>query len=860
MIVRFERPDALLERVGYWASQTPSAPAVSVGGDTLSYAELWSAVRDRASGLHRSGVEPGDVLGMCLVRGVQPILTALSAWAVGATWTFLDADFPVARLQSIVDGAALGWLVSDGSVADLDRVTTLPLDSLDADGRRRPEYAIDSRLCPDAGLAYLIFTSGSTGVPKGVAVEHRNLRFFLEAFDETVLQSPTGAVWVAGAALSFDMCIPETIGALTCGGHVVVRRRLEALAPIVDRYAATHLQCTPTQLALFMADELEREALLTLRHVIVAGEPVPVRLAGEFRKVFDGRLTNAYGPTEITVYATAFEIVEPPNCRVPVGKAYPGIICALIDPETGQVLGEGQRGELVIAGPGVSRGYYRREDLTTPVFVDLPIGPGGEVVRAYRSGDSAEIDPTGVVTVFGRLDHQVKVRGQRVELGEVEAILMQHSAIRIAAVIVVRTSGGNNDARLVAHVVTHGGTDGTAAHVTAAELREFCHARLPQFMVPAFVEIHEALPYTATGKVDRNSLAARGLPVVSEHTQAVVARFPGADPRLAVMIRLWAETLGVGVAPDENFFHAGGHSLLGVELLMKVREHFGRRLALGSLVTAGTPRLMLAAVDADGSDHRCLQLLRSGTGPATVIIHGGGGYLLRLYALAQRVTPGQPVFGLQAFGLHPGEIVDRSVPEIAKRYLGELALEGLFGDALGVVIGYSGGGIIAAEMGAQLHDNGSPTPLIVALDTDLPGTAPMTRRGYWWNLLLNVLQGGPSVVGVWWRVRNSRAVEDLRRTGLREEAARHGYVDIQSHLESVLSAYRPRPVPANLGLVRVTEESPSERPDFGWARFVGGRFAQRTTKGDHFSILEEPRLDGLVDTITQLVVELSTGR
>ncbi len=860
MIARSERPDALLERVAYWANRTPSAPAASVGGDTMTYAELWSAVRDRASGLHRAGVKPGDVLGMCLVRGVQPILTALSAWAVGATWTFLDADFPIARLQSIVDGAALGWLVSDGGVADLDRVTTLPLDSLDADGRHQPAYVIDPKLCPDMGLAYLIFTSGSTGVPKGVAVEHRNLRFFLEAFDETVLQSPTDAVWVAGAALSFDMCIPETIGALTCGGHVVVRRRLEALAPIVDRYAATHLQCTPTQLALFMADELEREALLRLSHVIVAGEPVPVRLAGEFREAFHGRLTNAYGPTEITVYATAFEILEPPKCLVPVGAAYPDIICALIDPVTGEVLGAGQRGELVIAGPGVSRGYYRREDLTTPVFVELPIGPGGETVRAYRSGDDAEIDPNGVVTVFGRLDHQVKVRGQRLELGEVEAILMQHAAVRIAAVIVIRTSGRDNDARLVAHVVAHGGADFTAADVTAAELREFCHARLPEFMVPAFVQIHDALPYTATGKVDRNSLVARGLPVASEDTQVVIERFMGADPRLAVMIRLWVETLRAGVGPDENFFHAGGHSLLGVELFMKVREHFGRRLPLGSLVTAGTPRLMLAAVDADGSDHRCLQLLRSGTGPATVIIHGGGGYLLRLYALAQRVTPGRPVFGLQAFGLHPGEKVDRSVPDIATRYLGELALDGLFGDALGVIIGYSGGGIIAAEMGAQLHDMGNPTPLILALDTDLPGNAPMTRRGYWKNLLLNVLQGGPSVISMWWRVRNSRALEDLRRTGLREEAAQHGYVDIQSHLESVLLAHRPRPVPANLGLVRVTEESPSERPDFGWARVVEGRFAERTTKGDHFSILEEPRLDGLVDTISQLVAELSAGR
>ena len=371
-----------MERIAYWATSTPRSPALSAGPDSLTYAELWSSVRDRASGLARAGVMPGDVVGMCLVRGMQPIVTALSAWAVGATWTYLDSDFPAARRQSVVDGAALAWLVTDGSASDLERVSSLPMATLDATGRRDTDYAIDPTKCCDTDLAYLIYTSGSTGVPKGVAVEHRHLRFFLEAFDESVLASPADAVWVAGAALSFDMCIPETFGALSCGGHVVVRRRLEALSPLVARYAATHLQCTPTQLALFMADDVERRALRQLRHVIVAGEQLPVPLAGTFRREFSGRFTNAYGPTEITVYATAHELVDVPDAPVPVGTAYPGIICALIDSDTGDVLGSGPgagRGELVIAGPGVSRGYYRREDLTAAAFVDLPIGPAAHL-------------------------------------------------------------------------------------------------------------------------------------------------------------------------------------------------------------------------------------------------------------------------------------------------------------------------------------------------------------------------------------------------------------------------------------------------------------------------------------------------
>ena len=270
-----------------------------------------------------------------------------------------------------------------------------------------------------------------------------------------------------------------------------------------------------------------------------------------------------------------------------------------------------------------------------------------------------------MITVFGRIDHQVKVRGQRIELGEIEAILTQHPAVNLAAVVVVKPADDNVDGRIVAHVVPHEG-----ASVVAASVRSFCHDRLPEYMVPAFVAVHDALPYTPTGKVDRNTLANLGLPAATEVPSVTVEQLVGSDPRLAKMVGLWSDILGAPVGPDENFFHAGGHSILGVELLVRIRQEFGRRLPLGSLVTAGTPRLMLAATDAEVSDQRCLQVLRPGVGPATVIVHGGGGYLLRLYALAQRVTPGRPVFGLQAFGLHPGESVDQSVAEISRRYLG----------------------------------------------------------------------------------------------------------------------------------------------------------------------------------------------
>lgn len=868
MIPVSERPSALLERVGYFAGLTPDAPALSAGTETLTYRQLLDRVANRSWGMKLRGVVAGEVVGMCLARGVEPLITALSAWALGAAWVFLDNDYPVSRLQAIVDGSGVSWVVSDSTGPDLERVATLVLREVDALGVQPDSTPRNFSAPEDADLAYLIYTSGSTGAPKGVAVEHRNLRFFLEAFDETVLRSPQNAVWIAGAALSFDMCIPETIGALTCGGHVVVRRRLEAFAPLVRRFGGTHLQCTPTQLALFMADPVERAAVMTLQHLIVAGETLPVSLAAEVRSNFGGRFTNVYGPTEITVYATAQEITDPPTGSIPIGVAYPGIVCEVVDPESLLTQPRGDRGELVIGGPGVSRGYYRRDDLTARSFIELPVGPAGEPIRVYRTGDLAEIARNGTISMFGRIDHQVKVRGQRIELGEIEAVLSEHDAVQLAVTVVVGSgapslddreapilglSEGLHDSRLVSHVVAV-----TGATIEPADLRAFCRERLPEFMVPAFVVLHDALPYTPTGKINRTALTDLGIPTGKSTGSSVDLRPDGSvDERLLRMIRIWEDVLGVAVNPDDNFFEIGGHSILGVELLVRVRRVFGRQLPLGSLIGEGTPRRMLAAVHNDVAPVRCLQQLRGGSGPATVIIHGAGGYLLRLYALAQQVTPGRPVYGLQAFGLHPGEVVDETTQAIAKRYLGELAVGNLFDDNFAVLIGYSGGGLIAAEMAAQICETGGTPPIVVALDTDIPKQIAMSRRTYWMNLLINVARGGVPVLRTWRLVRKRRSSEQLRRTRLLAEAAEHGFVDIHNHLTGVLLAYRPRPIAVRFGLIRVTEESPSERPDFGWSRFVRSHYAERTTPGDHFSILEEPLLQSLSRAIAELIAELS---
>ena len=831
------RVDGLLERLAAMAAATPFAPAISDGATTLDYRSFVSRVLLRAAALSARGIGAGARVGLLLPRGYESIVTAFACWTIGAAFVSLDPDLPMARLDFMIHDAALAVVVGHRE----KHASAVLLEELDATPDQSVVPVLASNDSVDL-LAYIVYTSGSTGTPKGVAVAHRTLRYFVDAFDEVLDHPGCRAVWIAGAPLSFDMCVPEVIGALTSGAHVVVRRRLEALAPLVERHRGTHLQCTPSQLALFAAYPTERAALAKLDHLIVAGETLPIPLAVDVRKLLKGRFTNAYGPTEITVYAFSHEIDRPPDGPVPIGRPFPGTDYWVVD-ERLQPVAAHTMGQLVIGGSGVALGYYGRSDLTDASFAMQPFGDAGSTVRVYLTGDLVQEAQDGTIEFHGRVDHQVKVRGFRIELGEIEAVLMQDPDVLLAAVVPVEHSA--NDVRLHAYVCAR---EGRVILVDA--LRERCRVALPWYMTPAAIELLSALPRMPTGKVDRVALAARPAAAASPTVSTETA----AGHPIDAMCRIWEEVLRCQVRADDDFFALGGHSLIGIELLVRVGAHFGRRLPLGTLVEARTPLQLLSFVEADARAFRCLVALRSGSGPATVLVHGAGGYLLRLHALAQALSPGRPVFGLQATGLDGSAAPDFSVEDMARRYLGELALEGI---EIGAFVGYSGGGLVVYEMARQQQQHGLLATPLVMIDADVPtGRAP-SRADHWANFAVNVARRGPRIVHTWWSVRRSRRVEEERRVRVRQEVADNGFVDIQDHLESVMGAYVPRRLAGAVGLVMASDVRPTERPDYDWERLVDGRFVSAVCTGDHFSMLEPPDVTVLASTIDALIDRLS---
>ena len=828
----------LVGRLRSVARAMPDAPALSDGSLTLDYRSFVQRVTSCAAALAGRGVGAGARVGLLLPRGHDSIVNAFACWTIGAAFVSLDPDLPAARLDFMIRDAELSLVVGDAVV----HASAVSLGDLDADQLAgRPTALTD----PDRDdlLAYIIYTSGSTGTPKGVAVAHRTLRYFVDAFDDVLDRPGWRAVWIAGAPLSFDMCVPEVIGALTTGSHVVVRHRLEELAPLVDRHGGTHLQCTPSQLALFAAYPSERAALAKLHHLIVAGEALPVPLASDVRGLVKGRFTNAYGPTEITVYAFSHEIDTPPTAPVPIGLVFSGTDYWIVD-EHRRPVAPHETGELVIGGSGVALGYYGRPDLTEKSFVELPFGEDGAPVRAYLTGDLVREDRDGAIEFHGRTDHQVKVRGFRIELGEIEAVLMTDPDVLLAAVVPVERAV--NDVRLYAYVSAREGRT-----PSVASLRDRCRKGLPWYMTPAVIEILATLPKTPTGKVDRVALHAR--PRVTPAAAAPVADIFAGAP-IDVMRQLWEEVLACPVRADDDFFGLGGHSLIGIELLVRVGEHFGRRLPLGTLVEARTPAQLLSVVEANERTFRCLVPLRSGTGPATVIVHGAGGYLLRLHALAQALSPGRPILGLQAHGLDGTAPPDARVEDMASRYLGELALDDI---DVGAFVGYSGGGLIVYEMAQQQRRHAMIATPVVMIDADVPSGRMPSRADHWANLAVNVARRGPRIVRSWWNVRRSRREEHERRVRVRREVADNGFVDIQDHLEAVMGTYTPVRLSGSVGLVVASDVRPTERPDYDWERLVDGTFASAVCAGDHFSMLEPPDVISLAVIIDGLVARLS---
>ncbi|MFG3027365.1 non-ribosomal peptide synthase/polyketide synthase [Streptomyces sp. NPDC048253] len=542
------------------AARTPHATALVFEGERLTYAELDARVERTARVLAGLGAGPERTVAVALPRSPELVVALLAVHRTGAAYLPLDPDYPEERLVLMVEDARPVCVIRDG----------LPTG---------PEEDLPAAHDP-AHPAYVIYTSGSTGRPKGVVVPHEGIvnrllwmqhTYGLTSADRVLQKTPS----------SFDVSVWEFFWPLITGAALVLARpeghRDPAyLARLIREQDVTTVHFVPSMLQLFL-EEPTAARCVGLRRVMCSGEALPVGLAHRFHEVLTAELHNLYGPTEASVDVTAVEI-GPHAPSVPIGRPVWNTRVYVLDAGLRPVP-PGVPGELYLAGVQLARGYLDRAALTAERFVADPYGAPG--TRMYRTGDLARWTADGTVEYLGRTDDQVKVRGFRVEPGEIEGVLTRHPAVAHAVVAV-------RDQRLVAYVVP----DRDAGPVDATALRAHTAAALPAHLVPAAFVPLGALPLTPNGKLDRRALPA------PDFTSTDVEGAPPRGPREEILGGLFADVLGLErVGADDDFFTLGGHSLLAMRLVSRVRTVLGADLTVRTVFEAPTPALLAARLD-----------------------------------------------------------------------------------------------------------------------------------------------------------------------------------------------------------------------------------------------------------------------
>jgi amino acid adenylation domain-containing protein len=544
------------------ARQTPYSIAVA-GPVSMSYAELNAAANRLARWLVRMGVGPGDLVGLNLGRGADALVSVLAVWKAGAAYVPLDPAYPPERLRFMVDDSGASLILTEPARADICPAPGRRRVVLDAGTRRLidQEDPADRTGPANADRAYVIYTSGSTGTPKGVEVGHASLTNLLLGIAD-VVGLDAGDGLLAVTSLSFDIAILELLAPLVTGGRVILAGEEECrdgrlLAELLATSGATVMQATPATWRMLLAASPKLPPVTAL----CGGEPMPPSLARRLVSAV-GALWNVYGPTETTVWSTAARIRAGEAERPPVGRPLPNSTAYVLDGGLRPVP-VGAVGELCIGGAGVARGYWKRPELTRERFRPDPFRPE-DGARLFRTGDLARYRDDGTIEVLGRRDHQVKLFGHRVELGEVESVLAALPGVD-QAVAVVRAapdSAPDSATDLVAFVATS--DPAVAPQALRAELGQ----RLPAYMIPTRIHVQEPMPVLPNGKVDRGALqelAERGMAGTGAPVPAVVRPLTGLESAVAAV---WTELLGTPVTdPQDNFFGRGGTSLRAGQLV-----------------------------------------------------------------------------------------------------------------------------------------------------------------------------------------------------------------------------------------------------------------------------------------------------
>lgn len=853
------------------ADRHRDVPALVSDGMAWSYGDLRERALAVAARLQSAGLSVGQPVALVSRPSPEQILGVLGITLAGGAYMPLDPDYPPSRalglLESVDCRIALAVDPEDcaaWSTAWSGRILGLT-------GPEDSGYPAGAAATGAEDAAYILFTSGSTGKPKGVIVPHRAVVRLVRGCDWIDLLP--GDVFLQTAPLSFDASTFEIWGPLLNGGTLVLPpggMSLAGIAAAAREHRVTHLWLT-SGLFQVMIEENAGD-LAVVKTLITGGETLSLAHARLCREKLPGtRLLNAYGPTENTTFTTMHEVMDADLAAgvVPIGKPISGTTARIVD-AFGQLAPIGIPGELLCGGQGLALGYVGDESLTREKFPLLEL-EDGQTARFYRSGDLCCWRADGTIHFIGRGDEQVKVRGYRIEPGEVEAVLSEHASVKRCKVAARGTTTATK--RLLAWVVP---ADGQSFDPVA--LREHVGTRLPVFMRPEAIVAVEAFPITANGKIDVKALPDPAAEPSGAPIRSSAPPSGGTENKLAL---IWSELLDCGpVSREDDFFSLGGHSLLALRLFARIKRDFGRTLPLASLIHHPTLAGLASAIDGaaespvsttagvaddaikDTVGH--LVTLKPGS-PGDVplfCLHGGDGAVLFYRGFASLLPEDLPVHAIESLALSTrSEVIPRSIEETALAYA--RLIEGVWPHGPVRVAGYSFGGVVAHAIACHFAGRGRMVDFVGLFDTHNP-TAPRRRYSAAERLAVFWKQnrerglperllalGGRIGEGVATNRRVKAEVEQAMREGPAEEHSDLRRVQVREENRRAMDAYQPPVFPGAITLFKaMTPSDKVEWPeDYGWISRAGGGLRIVPVPGRHLTLFEPGHVETLARSL-----------
>jgi len=824
------------------AQQFPTQTAIIDNGSEFSYAEVLKLALYYRNQLLQTGLSPGSTVGILMNKGFEQVIAALAIQLSGSAYVPIDPKLPPERISYILTNSKASVVMTQPGLdlaVSLKAIIIEPLSDL-------PEPDMTEIISDPQLLAYIIYTSGTTGVPKGVMINHLGAVNTILDINQRWNVGPKDRV-LALSSFGFDLSVYDVFGLLAAGGTIVFPNRTSPQDPLLWLESVVNHQVTiwnsvPAFMKILTMEVSSKSLVLPdcLRLVLMSGDWIPTELPNEIFGLNQNiKIISLGGATEASIWSNYYPVlsVNPEWKSIPYGKPLTNQQFYVLN-EAGEQCPDWVPGYLYIGGQGLALGYCQDPEKTNQSFAIHPrIG-----TQLYRTGDLGRYLPDGNIEFLGRQDSQVKVQGYRIELSEIETVLGRNPLVE-AAIVSVVTLGVSK--KIVAYVVPKNQISDQESFIT--ELRNFLRKSLPEYMIPSFFEPLKAIPLSRNGKVDKAALPRPG-----ETGNKVDLATTGLEKTL---LQFWQQVLGMNwIGLDDNFFNLGGDSLAAVDLIVKIEANLNIEIPLNSLFQYPTIRELAEMIESRVNRQDLLIKITDNNSSAIplVLIHPIGGNILCYSDLAKSMD--RPIYAIRASGLSSNEPRLSSIPDMARMYLSEIKKLGLTRFSLG---GWSMGGTIALEMARILGESGEQ-PRLILIDSPFTGESHLSDHD-WVNYYLAKFLNETGIVGPGQKFdivtdKKEAVINCIKKISLDSDIPTLKSKEMMRRLKvflanaEALDNYRATSYSGPTLLIEANQ-NPKYSEYLGiWKNYLSVH-SSISIGADHYSIMTEPRLAEVIDSI-----------